>query len=284
MGNGDTTQATDRTRPWLLASVAAISWGTFTITVLHIISSRNPVLDTLSSYAFTDRGTGMLAASMLSLAIGSLATAGALMAAGIPVSRTTGALFGTWSGGLTVAAMFPASYPENPNPMSGQIHQYSCLVAFLSVPAIGVSLLDRLREVPALQRNRATVKRWTRYSAISLLLFGLSYLLAAFPGVPVVDQLSAILPVGFTQRVALAVDIVLIGALMLLAARAASVGHSGGELGAVPVQAGQPAGVHEHELFASAEFTALAPADERGGGLAGVDRIQHNTFRARENA
>jgi hypothetical protein len=60
-----------RTRPWLITSAAAIGWGIVTMTILHLISSHNPVFDTLSNYAFTDRGGGMFEASVLSLSIGS---------------------------------------------------------------------------------------------------------------------------------------------------------------------------------------------------------------------
>ena len=83
------TEQGKRTRPWRLVALGAIGWGLFTAVVLHIISSHNPVYDTLSSYTVTDRGEGMLAASVLSLAIGSLAVLGALHAAGVPLSRTT---------------------------------------------------------------------------------------------------------------------------------------------------------------------------------------------------
>lgn len=214
-----------RTRPWLIISAAALSWGMFTILVLHVISSRNPVLDTLSSYAFTNRGTGMLATSILLVAVGSLAILAALHTARLPIGRTTRILFGTWSGGLTLAAAFPASYAEYPDPISGEIHQYSCLIAFLSLPALGFSLLDRLRTIPALTRNRATLTRWTRYSTATLVLFGLSYLLAKYPATPVLAELGTLLPVGVTQRLALIVDIGLLCAILSLAARAATHGR-----------------------------------------------------------
>lgn len=223
-GSSSLTEATSpaaRTRPWLIASVVAIGWGTLTIVVLHLVSSRNPVLDAISSYAFTDQAPGLLAMSILSVAIGSVTTLGALVVAGVPLSRTIRVLFGAWSGGLSLAAAFPASYAEFPNPISGEIHQYSCLVAFLSIPAVGFTLLERLRAVPGLSRNRATLSRWTRYSTASLVLFGTSYLLAKFPDTPVLSQFSTILPVGLTQRVTLVVDIGLLCSLLLLA-RAAS--------------------------------------------------------------
>jgi hypothetical protein len=182
----------------------AICWGMGTIAILHIISSNHPALDMLSSYAFTDRGSGLLEISMISLAVGSLLVLGALTAAKVPITRTTRALFCTWSGGLTLAAAFPASFERFPNPVSGEIHQYSCLVAFLSVPALGFSLLTRLREHP-------TLARWTWLSVASLLLFGVSYVFGSSP----------MLPVGVTQRIALVTDLVLLCSLLALAANAA---------------------------------------------------------------
>jgi hypothetical protein len=211
-----------RTRPWLAVAAAAICWGLVTIVLMHLVNARNPVLDTLSSYAITDRGGDMLATGILSVAVGSLAVLGALTAARVPTGATTRVLFGTWSGGLMLAAAFPASYAELPDPVSGEIHQYSCLVAFLSVPAIGLTLLDRLRTIPALAGSRATVARWTRYSLAGLALFGISYALAKYPDTPVLAELGALLPVGLTQRITLIVHIGLLGSLLALAARAVS--------------------------------------------------------------
>jgi hypothetical protein len=263
---------TPGSRPWLIAAGAAIGWGILTMTVLHLISSHNPVLDTLSSYAYTDRGTGMFEASVLSLAVGSFCLLGALYASGITVSRTTTILFSTWSLGLATAAAFPASYASYPHPVSGEIHQYSCLVAFLSMPAIGFSLLDKI------SADRATLVRLTRYSLGGLVLFGASYLLSNFPGTPVISQLHAVLPVGVTQRLALGVDLALLFGLMLLASRAGSVNR----LRAVAVEAGQPARVQENDLLVGAELASRGPADQGGGRLAVVNRFEQNTFRPAE--
>jgi hypothetical protein len=269
----DSTSSAACTRRWLIVSVAAIGWGTLTITVLHLISSHNPVLDTLSSYAFTDRGSGMLGASMLSLAVGSLAILGALDAAGISISRTAGTLFFTWSLGLATAAVFPASYATNPHPVSGEIHQYSCLVAFLSVPGIGFSVLEKVAD-----RSRATLDRLTWYTVAGIALFGTSYLLAAFPGTPVIDRLSAVLPVGLSQRIALATDLALLVWLMVLASRTCSAGSGDGRLRPVAVEAGEAAGVHEDDVFVGAELAATRPLDQRGRGLAVVNGLEHDPF------
>lgn len=195
-----------RARPWLFVAAAAICWCVVTITVLHLVSSHDPVLDTLSSYAFTDRGDGLLALGILALAVGSLAVLGALVAARVPVDRMTTGLFGTLSGGLTLAAIFPASYAEFPNQVSGQIHQYSCLTAFLSLPAIGFSLIRRLGPSP----DRARLRRWSSLSVASLVVFGASYVLRDLH------------LVGVTQRLMLATDLFLLCSLLALAARTSS--------------------------------------------------------------
>ncbi|MDT8909968.1 DUF998 domain-containing protein [Amycolatopsis sp. PS_44_ISF1] len=202
-------------RIWRLTALAAITWGMFTITALHVISSRDPVYDTLSSYTITDRGQGLLGASVLSLAVGSLAVLGALLAAGVPLPRTTRVLLTAWSLGLATAAVFPASYPQNPNPLSGDIHLYSCLVAFTSLPGAALTLLDPLRDSP----HRQAVVRWLRLGLGVLALFGLSFLFVRLDeaGVAPFHRLADALPIGVTQRLMLVADVLLLLGLVRIA-------------------------------------------------------------------
>nr|WP_083466811.1 DUF998 domain-containing protein [Kibdelosporangium sp. MJ126-NF4]CEL18679.1 hypothetical protein [Kibdelosporangium sp. MJ126-NF4] len=209
-----------RTQPWLAMSAVAITWGALAFVVLHLLSGRNPFVDAVSYYAFTDDAPGLLAVSILLVAVGSVTTLGALAAARVPLSRTTRVLFGLWSGGLALAAAFPVSYGELSSELSGQIHQYACVAAFLSMPAIGYSLLRRTRAIPALAGSHASLARWTHYSVASMVLFGASYLLAKQPGIPALAELSSVLPVGLTQRVTLAVDIGVLYSIVRLARRA----------------------------------------------------------------
>jgi len=185
-------------------AAVAVAWAGFTMIVLHLVSSHDPLTDTLSSYAFTDHGTGMLGASILATALGSLATLAALRSAGIAVSGTSQALFGTWSLGLSAAAIFPASYPAHPDPVSGQIHFYSCLLAFLSVPPLGFSLLNRI------SAGRVALRRLSVVATLTLMLFGVCY------------ALPWLLPVGVVQRLALLVDVALICTLIVIARRSIS--------------------------------------------------------------
>ncbi len=190
----------ERARPWLLVANVAIGWGLFTAVILHVVSGRNPVWDTLSSYALAEGGVGLLGASMIAIAVGSVALLTAVKAAGHRLSRTTQVLFWAWSTGLVAAALFPASYPERFDPVSGQIHEYACAIAFLSLAALGWTLPARLRTHPA-------ITRLTLLTLGGVLLFGVSYLV---PGV---------LPVGLAQRLALAADI----GLLITIARAVAI-------------------------------------------------------------
>ncbi|GAA3552919.1 hypothetical protein GCM10022222_40710 [Amycolatopsis ultiminotia] len=207
-------------RVWRLAAVAAIAWSLFTIIVLHLVSSHDPLYDTLSSYTITDHGEGMLGASVLSLSVGSVAVLGALAAAGVPMTRTTKLLLTLWALGLATAAMFPASYPESPNPVSGEIHLYSCLIAFMSLPGAAITFLDSLRGTA----ERAFVVRWLRYGLTSVALFGLSFLFARLDeaGIAPFHLFAEALPVGVTQRLTLVADVALLFVLIRVAVRTES--------------------------------------------------------------
>ncbi|SFW49060.1 Protein of unknown function [Amycolatopsis australiensis] len=278
MGTGQGT----RTRPWRLVALGAIGWGLFTAVVLHIISSRDPVYDTLSSYTVTDRGEGMLAASVLSLAIGSLAVLGALHVAGVPLSRTTRILLTLWSLGLAAAAVFPASYPEAPDPVSGEIHLYACLVAFCSLPGAAISLLEPLRDRP----ERVALVRAIRLTAGAFALFATSFVFVRLSeaGVEPFRAVSDAFPIGVMQRVLLLADVVLLCTLLGIATRLESAFDGRRELGRVAVETGHAAGVQEHHVLVRGEAAVVRPLDQRGGHLAGVDRIEHDTLPAPEEA
>lgn len=269
-----------RTRPWRIVALCAIGWGLFTAVVLHIVSSHDPVYDTLSSYTVTDRGEGMLAASVLSLAVGSLAVLGALHAAGVPLSRTTRLLLALWSLGLAAAAVFPASYPAAPDPVSGEIHLYACLVAFLSLPGAAISLLETLRG----REERVAVVRAIRLSVAAFGLFALSFLFVrlAEAGAEPFRAISDVFPIGVMQRLLLLADVVLLATLLRVATRLESAFDGRREFGRVAVEAGHAAGVQEHHVVVRGEVTR--PFDQRGGHLAGVDRIEHDPLGAPEEA
>ncbi|WP_277680979.1 DUF998 domain-containing protein [Saccharomonospora azurea] len=227
LGTNATTveSAPARVRAWTFAATAALGWALFTLTILHLVSSFDPLTDPVSRYAFTDEGQGMLEASLLSFAVGVLAVRGTLAAAGLRISRTTTVLVVAAAGGLVAAALFPAAFESDVDPVSGLIHQYGSLLAFLCVPGIALSLLDQLRDSPdaAHQAARRGLQRVVWPSIGLLVLFGASYVADKLSGGPpplsTLLTLLDLLPEALIQRGVFLADFVLLTALLTLANR-----------------------------------------------------------------
>lgn len=226
MGNPGTKAATStavaaRTRTWSIAAGISLGWAALTLTILHVLSSFDPLRDPLSRYAFTDRGQGMLEASLLSFAIGVITVRGALGASGLAVGHTTSILTVATAIGLLTAARFPATYTSDIDPASGLVHQYASLIAFLCLPGIAWSLLDQVRDVPELRRCRAVLVRVLQVAVVTLGVFGTCYVADHLPPIPLRTALLAALPVGLVQRVVLGVDLLLLAVLLMVAQQAA---------------------------------------------------------------
>ncbi|OLT44202.1 hypothetical protein BJF85_20205 [Saccharomonospora sp. CUA-673] len=210
-----------RTRAWTVAAGAGLCWGLFTLVMLHIVSSFDPLTDPLSRYAFTDRGSGMLEASLLSVAVGVIAVRGALVSSGLPMTRTTSTLVYATSTGMVTAVLFPATFSPEIDPLSGRIHQYASVVAFASMPAIAWSLLEVVRSTRTLDRVATALAWLLRIAVVSLAAFAVSYVADRLAPWPVFGTLAETLPVGFTQRLVFVVDFCLLGVLLVAAMQAA---------------------------------------------------------------
>ncbi|EID54044.1 DUF998 domain-containing protein [Saccharomonospora xinjiangensis] len=215
-----------RVRTWTFAATAALGWALFTLTVLHLVSSFDPITDPVSRYAFTDSGKGMLEASLLSFAVGVVAVRGALLASGLRLGRTATILFFAAALGLAAAALFPATFTSDIAPVSGLIHQYASLVAFLAVPGVALCVLDQLRDTDESSRGTRRVLVWFTSAAIGLLiLFGASYLAGkmalAASSLSSLPALIGSLPEAALQRLVFVVDFALLATLLTLANRTA---------------------------------------------------------------
>lgn len=224
MGNADTRATTDsaaavRTRTWTIASAIALGWALLTLLILHVVSSFDPLLDPLSRYAFTDRGTGLFELSLFSFGIGVVTVLGALTSSGLTNGHTTPLLAGFGAAGLFTAGLFPASFDSDIDPVSGRIHQYASLLSFLCLPAITWSVLDQMRRFPGLARVRTAVIRVLWLGVGALALFGISYIGDHHASAPVLSTLSTLLPIGVTQRIAFLADLCMLVALLVLANR-----------------------------------------------------------------
>src|SRR5690606_42128495 len=104
-----TEAAPARVHTWTFAASAALGWALFLLLILHLVSSFDPIFDPVSRYAFTDAGRGMLQVSLLSVAVGVLSVRGALLASGLPASRTAALLILRPAARLVPAPLVPAT-------------------------------------------------------------------------------------------------------------------------------------------------------------------------------
>lgn len=220
-------QAQARARPTERATgrhwIAGIEWvmalGIVAIVLMHVTSTRSFFGDALSSYAFSPIDPILFRISVLSLAVCAVLIPVSLRSAGLKVGIATSALFGAWGSGLTLAVMFPAAYGEHPDFTSGAIHQYSCALAFTTLPASMIGVIREARQAGVLARRRLPLTRLLRIAIVCLAFFGLSYLAKKLSYLSIFDAISIILPVAMTQRIVLGADIVVLVGIVLLAAR-----------------------------------------------------------------
>lgn len=203
-----------RTRILSIAAVGGLLLSLIQMFDLHLVTMHqvDPLRDTISGYAYVEPGRWMLETSVVYLSIGSLALFAALLSAGMSASPTTYLLFGMWVTGLALAALFPATRTLDPT-LSGQVHWYGSLLAFLSLPAIGYSVARTFGELIDSPRTTRWVQRLATVSTVLLLLFGLSYLPGALPDLPFARLLDGLPIAGLSQRLTLVLGFAMLAVL-----------------------------------------------------------------------
>lgn len=139
-----------------VAGTAATVLAALAVAVMHVLgpSSRvDPVRRTISEYALREGGW-MFEVTVAVLALGSAAVLAALVAGRLVGPRSAPALLlGLWCVGLLLVVAFEKTNWSIGPSVSGTIHRYASLAAFLGLPA-GALLLAR--------RSRAET-RWRPY-------------------------------------------------------------------------------------------------------------------------
>lgn len=205
-------------RRHVVAAAALLTACVTALLTMHVASRRYATRDALSSYAAGDGGW-LFGVSVLLLAACSVPLVRALQSAGAHLRRTTVFAFGGWSVALVAAALYPAAYTPDADPLSGTVHLYAAGSAFIGIP-LSVTLV--LRDTAGslhLHRARRRLARCLVAAVGALGLFGLSYLVGK---VSTASELGAA-AVAVTQRVALGADLLLFLALLRLAASWSSI-------------------------------------------------------------
>lgn len=175
----------------ILASVALALVGH-----LDTPARYNPLSFTISDYALADRG-GSLNAAMVVLGGAILALLAAMRAAGLRVPCLPATLLVLGGLGLAVAAWVPTDPPGQPMDLSGTVHRYVSVGAFIFLPLAGLLLVPHL--TPRVGRR---VRALALGSGVGLL----ALLYAAGPGHREL--------IGLAERLLVGVEV---GMLLLLA-------------------------------------------------------------------
>ncbi|MGW0434120.1 DUF998 domain-containing protein [Micromonospora sp. NPDC003197] len=180
---------------------AALAWVGLALTVLLAVIgqvSPDPYLDpltlTVSDYAVADRG-GVTDAAMVTFGASALALLMALR----NLPRGAVVLLNVFAAGMFVAAIAPTD-PGTDLSVTGQVHRYASIVAFVALPLTGLLLT---RRAPALLGRAID---WVRGLALVTGVFMVAMLVSSTVG----DRLL----VGLAERLLLTTSVVLLAVLV----------------------------------------------------------------------
>lgn len=182
---------------------------------LHMSSSGrvSPVDMTVSDYVSVSHGGELLAVSMLSLVVSSLALLAGLAASAVPRLGPVRALCYVWCLGLVTALVFPTDPIGSPVSWMGVVHRYAGGIFFACVPVAGWLLHSRFRHSPHWRGVATTTRRLSLASGVISVAFLLSHVPATFPTMPGAEFVGQVLQRGVCERVLLLTNIWLMLAL-----------------------------------------------------------------------
>ncbi|MFI6296434.1 DUF998 domain-containing protein [Nonomuraea sp. NPDC050790] len=182
----------------LVSGFAAIGTGTGAMLTLHAEAGLDPFHSVISEYAWASGGW-LLPASLTLFALGSALIAEALRRAG--TDRRVVWLLVAWGTCMFLIGAFPTDRPGVPLSLSGGIHRYAALAAFLAMPLAGMLLVRaRMRYAPAM-------KVLCGVALAALLMVVVPYIVRMF-GIPLENT---DIPAGLTQRVVVVSELAVLG-------------------------------------------------------------------------
>ncbi|WP_158888586.1 DUF998 domain-containing protein [Amycolatopsis anabasis] len=176
---------------------------------LRLADQISPITQTLSEYVYghlapAESAAPLFGAMCLALALGSVA-----LLAGIAKARRGSlpvlALLGLWSAGLLMCALFPVDPPGAARSVSGDLHNYSALAAFLALPA-AAWLLTRKSNPRCPWQPRRTVIRVLAVASLA----GLAVVLTGFCWVLATAPHPVEVSLGLFERALFAIDLALL--------------------------------------------------------------------------
>jgi hypothetical protein len=176
---------------------AAIGLCAVLFLLLHPLAVEvNPVRRTISEYALGEFGW-MFDLGVIALAVGSLLVLFALVGAGLLGWYSSGAMaLGLWSVTLLVVVAFEKTNWSVGPSVSGYIHRYASLAAFVALPVAALALARRWRRDPQFGGWAAGVRvlGWVSLGWLSTIFLGV--FLRPLTGVP----WWQFVPLGLVER------------------------------------------------------------------------------------
>lgn len=195
-------------------ALCAVLFGT-----LHAVQADrvNPIRRTISEYALGN-DAWMFNAGVIGLAVGSLLVWHALVGAGLLGRYSSGSLaLLLWVATLLMVVAFEkANWSVGPS-VSGYVHRYSSLAAFLALPVAALALGRRWRRDPQFGRFAAWTRAlgWVSLGWLSTIFLGV--FLRPLTGVPWYQ----FVPLGLVERGLAATEVVAVVVMGAWAWRAA---------------------------------------------------------------
>jgi uncharacterized protein DUF998 len=176
-----------------------------------------PLRRTISEYALGDYRPVFDVAVVL-LAVGSLAILGVLIHKGLARWRSTGSIaLALWSAGLFLVVVFPkTNWALGTNELSGSIHRFGSMVAFVSLPIAIIALARPWLRHHVWGRHA----RWTMASGLLSVVAFMPLLYAIVLGMVSDVRWWRVFPLGYIERILLIAEVgaVLVAGLWAVAA------------------------------------------------------------------
>ncbi len=197
--------------------MAGITVAVSIAVVLHLSVSTgqvSPLWQTLSEYVYGQlRGSAsaapLFSAMCVALALGSLALLTGIAKARKPGSVPVLAALGLWCTGLLACAVFRVDPPGVTRSLSGEVHNYAALLAFLALPAAALLLTRKSAAHCPWEPRRSTIRR---LAAASLL--GVAVVLGAFFWGVLAAPAQPVLTLGLFERLLFGIDLGLLLAMV----------------------------------------------------------------------
>ncbi|MEU4251637.1 DUF998 domain-containing protein [Amycolatopsis sp. NPDC026612] len=176
---------------------------------LRLSGQVSPVWQTLSEYVYGKFGTSSAApvfsVMCLALSLGSVALLAGIAKAHRRGTTAVCVLLGVWSAGLLVCGLVPVDPDGQARSLSGQVHNFAALTAFVALPAAAFVLTRKGREGCPWEPRRTTIRRLATASFASV-----GIVLGGFVLTLVLGPAHQDVTLGLFERLLFTIDVALL--------------------------------------------------------------------------